>query len=151
MSGPPAVRRFQRLFRPSLRPVSLGLQPVPWLDLLALLGFFVFALSGRILRPGLPIDLPAAPFAGGAPHGAPVVTLTQEGFLFFDEQRTPWEGLGPIFQQLAHEDPDTPVLIEADPRVSYGALVDIYLRAASAGLRRVILATRLPGPDEPAP
>jgi len=147
----PAARQFVRHFGPTLRPIGFRIEPAPWLDVLILLFFFGFSQSARMLRPGIAVDLPVAPFTDGAPAHSRVITLTQEGFLFVDEQRTPMDGLAAVFQQIAHEDPETPILIEADPRIPHRLLVEIFDQASSAGLRRVILATRLPERGSAAP
>ncbi|MDZ4199585.1 MAG: biopolymer transporter ExbD [Kiritimatiellia bacterium] len=140
-------RRFQRRFRPNRRPLALHLEPAPWLDLIILVAFFTFTQSRIIRHPGLVVDLPTAAFSAGASMDARVVTVTQEQLVFFDEQRTTLDGLNSLFRQTAHINPETPILIEADQNISYGTLMSLYSKASAAGLRQVILSTRLPPPS----
>ncbi len=141
------------LFAPRFGPVTQRLagrwDPVVFADL-ALLVFFAFLVqSSFILQPGVRVRLPAAPFGEGAPYRAAVVTLTQEGLVFFDDQRTTLEGLRLSFAQARHDQPDIPLIIEADENVPQGKLMEIYNMATAAGLREVLLATRVA--PEPRP
>jgi biopolymer transport protein ExbD len=107
--------------------------------------------SSFVMQPGISLSLPVSDFDDGALYGALVVTLAQEGLVFFNDERTTIEGLGAAFAQAVHEDPEARLIVEADARVEHGALVSIYDMATAAGLQHVTLATRLPVSAAPGP
>lgn len=96
-----------------------------------------------VRHPGVVVDLPECAFVSGADYQSLVVYVTQEGHLYFGDERTTLDGLAPAFAQAAHENPDARLLLEADRRVPYHMLVEIYNRAMSAGIRKVILGTKI--------
>lgn len=131
-------RRFQPKYRLSPGPV-----PVTALVNVALL-FMLFLVWGSeiVLRPGMTVHLPVAAFVSGAPYGHMVVTVTQEGQVFFDDERTPMDRLGPALIRAVHKNRNITMTIEADARVSYETIVRVMNLAAAAGIRQVNLATR---------
>ena len=134
-----------RRFRTRLRPARSPLAVVPLLNVVLLLWLFSIVNSSFVLQPGIRMDLPAAPFTAGARYGTLVVTLTQEGLVFFNDERVSLDALSAAFARSVSGKSPMPLLIEADGRVRYQTLVDIYNMATTAGFREVVLATRLPG------
>ena len=132
-------RRFRGRHRRAVGPVDVA----ALLNVVLLLGMFVFAGQRFVLQPGVRVRLPEAPFADGAAHGTRVLTVTQEGMMFYNDERT---DLGRLEGALGGgaEGWEKPLLIEADEGTSYGTLVEIYARAIRAGVREVVLATRPP-------
>ena len=130
-------RRFKGRYRRSVGPIEV----VALLNVILLLGLFAFASMRFVLQPGVRVTLPEAPFLDGEVYGARVLTISQEGMVFFnDERMTP-----PQFAQaLQGMEPMGPLLIEADEGTSYGALIEVYSLAVQAGIREVVLATRPP-------
>lgn len=144
-------RMFQRRYVGHLKRTAGWPGTLPFVDILLLLFFFFVLQSRFVLQPGIRVRLPAAPFADGAPYSSLVVTISQEGMVFFNDQRTTMEGLRSAFQQAAYEHPDRALIVEADGRVLHSRLVDIYNMAEEAGLRDIVLATRLPPPAAGGP
>lgn len=107
------------------------------------LGFYV--LNSRfVLQPGIELELPAAPFADGVPFlQSTIVTLSRDGSVFCDDERTSVEGLSKTFARAVRANPNCTLLIEADKRVQYGRLVDVYNQAQAAGIRKIMMATRV--------
>ena len=134
-------RRFHTRLRPACDPMSV----VPLLNVVLLLWLFSMINSSFVLQPGIRMELPSAPFTAGARYGTWVVTLTQEGLVFFNDERVPLEGLKAAFVKTVSGKEPVSLLIEADGRVRHQTLVDIYTMATEAGFREVVLATRLPG------
>lgn len=132
-------RRFKGRYRRSVGPVDVS----ALLNVLLLLGMFVFAGERFVLQPGVRVRLPEAPFMDGAAYGARVLTVTQEGMMFYNDERTDIGRLEGALGESAAES-DRPLLVEADEGTSYGTLVEIYARAIRAGVREVVLATRPP-------
>lgn len=131
-------RRFQPKYRLRHGPV-----PVIALVNVALL-FMLFLVWGSqvVMQPGLLIQLPVAAFVSGAPYGQIVVTVTQEGQVFFRDERTPLDRLGSALSQAARQNKELSLTIEADARVPYETIVRVMNMAATAGIRQVNLATR---------
>ena len=110
---------------------------------LLLLMFFLLN-DGFVLQPGVSIDLPTAPFRNGAPFDSVVLTVTQEGLLFLDDERTAMTGLQAELESARHRKPGAALLVEADGRVRNSVLMDIYNLAVSAGFTKVEMAARVP-------
>ena len=142
----PIVERLsylRRRYRPYARVVRGPLEAIPLLNVVLLLLFFFIVNSSFVLQPGVVVNLPASTFTSGAPYAAMVVTISQEGMVFFNDERRTLEGLAPAFAQAAYDHPDTALVIEADERVQNGTIVQIYNMAMSAGIRKVVIATRI--------
>lgn len=140
---PPAPDSFAvawSRFRPKSRRFKSPFAAIPFVDLALLLFIFLTAGSGFVLQPGILVDLPAGPFAAGTPYGPMTVTLTQEGFVFFNDGRVRLDDLAHAFKQAALQNQDTPLLIEADHRVPYGTITKVMALADAAGIRKVNLA-----------
>ena len=130
-------RRFKGRYRRAVGPIEVA----ALLNVVMLAGLFLFASSRFVLQPGVRVRLPEAPFQDGAPYGARVLTLSQEGLAFFNDERMAMDGLG---SALARSDGGTPLLIEADEGTPCGVLIEVYSLAVQAGIREVVLATRPP-------
>ncbi len=141
------VFRLRRRLLPRCKLHRPLFDVVSWVNVALLVLMFFIAQSGFVLQPGIAVNLPASPMADGANYGSLVVTITQEGLLFFDDARTSLDAFAEAVRRQAQRDPDATLVIEADARVRHGDLVRIYNIATAAGLQRVVLATRvLPPP-----
>lgn len=139
----PRIRFVRRRFPLGHRLFRGPFEPVPLINVVLLLVLFLLLHMPFVLQPGIVVNLPTSSFAEGAPYGAMVVTISQEGMVFFNDERTTMEGLGLAFSQAAFEHPDAPLVIEADGRVAQSTIVAIYNMAMSAGLKKVVISTRL--------
>ncbi|HOW98659.1 MAG TPA: biopolymer transporter ExbD [Kiritimatiellia bacterium] len=149
----PEIERLstlRRRFRTRLRPATGPMATVPLLNVFLLLWLFHIVNSAFVLQPGIRMQLPAAPFTAGAHYGTRVVTLTQEGQIFFEDERVSLAELPAALAKAVGRTP-SPLLIEADGRVRHQVLVHIYAMATEAGFREVLLATRLPERTAEAP
>jgi biopolymer transport protein ExbD len=142
---------MRRRFRPRHRLAAGRLDAAPLVNIALLLFLFYMVGSPFVLQPGVIVNLPGSSFHAGAPYGAMVVTISQEGMVFFNDERTTVKGLAAAFQQAAHDAPDSTLVIEADGGVRHSLLVDIYNMAEAAGIRRVALATRVTAPAATGP
>jgi biopolymer transport protein ExbD len=135
---------LRRKFPSKMRPVRGLLEVAPWVNLALLVLMFFFAQSQYVLRPGIAIDLPAAPLTDATSYRSLVVTLGRGNLVFFNDERTTLEGLASRLAEAARREPDATLVVEADDTVESGALVRLYTMALDAGFPRVLLATRLP-------
>lgn len=134
---------LRRRFMPHRRMFRGPMAVVPLLNVVLLLAMFVVMNSAFVMRPGIAVHLPSSPFVSGTQYSALVVTVTQEGQVFFNDERTTLDGLQSAFAQMAFEHPDMPLVVEADSRVPHSTIVRIYNMAMGVGIKKVLLATRV--------
>ena len=127
-----ASRRAARIMPAVTAMINLGL----------LIQLFLVLQDAFVRQPAARVTLPRAGFLDGAPLKARVVTLTQEGLVFFNDERLPIETLANAFQTAADDQQVTAVTIEADAGVPYGTVVRVMNMAVAAGLQEIRLATR---------
>ena len=137
------IRYFRRKYRPNQRLFKGPMDAVPLMNVVLLFMLFYIAQSPFVMQPGIIVNLPASSFTAGVPYDAMVVTVSQEGLVFFNDERTTLEGLGIMFAQTVFDHPDSSLVIEADGGVQHSTLVQMYNMATTAGIKRVVLATRI--------
>lgn len=115
----------------------------PWINVLLLFILVLIQQSAAVLRPGVRLELPSAPFVDGIRPDALVLTIPQEGMFFFQDERLSFDGVALALERAVRANAGASVIIEADKRISYDTLVRIYSMARSAGVREIVLATRL--------
>lgn len=131
-------RRFHPRYRLAKGPVPV----IALVNVVLLLLLFLVWGSEVVLRPGLIVSLPVAAFVSGAPYGSAVVTVTQEGQVFCNDDLVPLDELGPVLLKGLRQNKDLGLTIEADANVPYETIVRVINLAAAAGIRQVNLATR---------
>jgi biopolymer transport protein ExbD len=134
-------RRWRR-FYPRSRLFRNPMPVAAFLNVAFVLVLFMVVDSAFVLKPGMIVELPAAEFVSGSHFDARIVTLTQEGKVFFDDEWMPLDELAFAFKRAAHRKEDLSLIIEADARVPYGTVVRVMNMAAEARIRRINLATR---------
>ncbi len=136
------MRFLQRRFMARCKPFRGPMPAVALLNLVLLVIMFVVFQSSFVLKPGVVVSLPSSPFVSGLPYSARVVTITQEGLIFFEDEQVPLDKLQSAFAQMVYERPDAPLVIEADSRVQHAVIIRVYNLAMAVGVREVLLATR---------
>lgn len=135
------------IFRPRFKPTHRGprglLSVAPWVDFALLFILVLIQQSAIVMRPGVRLDLPRAPFVDGIRPDALVLTVPQEGMYFFQDERLTLDGLSLALGRAARAQAEAALVVEADQRVSHGTLVELYNMARAAGIRHIVLATRL--------
>lgn len=134
---------FRRHFEASHRTPRGLLTVAPWIDIVLLFVLVLIQQSASVLRPGVRLELPAAPFVDGVRPDALVLTVPQEGMFFFQDERLSFDGVSLALERAVHANEKTALIIEADQRISHGTLVQIYNMAQAVGVREVMLASRL--------
>ncbi len=132
-------RRYRPRRRLTIGPLGLV---VPLVNVALLAVLFLVLKSGVVLRPGIILQLPQSEFVAGTAYNTMVLVMTQEGLIFFNDNRIPLEGLASALNQAAHRNRQVSLSIEADLRVQYGMVVRVINMAMAAGIRQINLATR---------
>lgn len=129
----------------------------PWISLV-LLVVLLLAVGDRILlRPGVVIDLPSAPFREGMRYGLTAVMIPvartngQQTLVFFDDE--PFELSAPARREKLAERirnrvqgvqgaPSHELLLLADRRIPHGDVMTVVNLAREAGVSRVNVSTK---------
>jgi biopolymer transport protein ExbD len=132
---------------------ALNLDMTPMIDVVFnLLIFFLLTLA--FTRPIFEVDLPGAAHShiDTEPKQPIIVRLTQDGQVFVEEASVPLEHLQ---RQIAHalaQDPQRPVVLQADKHSPFGRFIGVMDAAKGAGTDRLIIeTTRTAGEDHDAP
>ncbi|MDD5679171.1 MAG: biopolymer transporter ExbD [Kiritimatiellae bacterium] len=131
-------RRYRS--RQSLFHNPLGI--IPLVNLALLIMLFMLLHASFVRQPASAVQLPNATFLNGAPYGLMVVVVTQEGLVFFNDERMALDDLAPAFNRAVRDRKATAITIEADILVPYGVILRVMNMATAAGLQQVNLATR---------
>lgn len=140
---PERLAAFRRVFSPVAHAPRGVLGVAPWVDFALLVCLLIIYHSAVVLRPGIRLELPPAPFLDGVRADALVVTIPQEGIYFFKDERLSLDGLRVALERAAREGSDIRLILEADQRITHGTLAAVYTAAQTAGFRDIVLATRL--------
>jgi len=138
---PPSGRRWQRfqlkskLFR---NPFAL----MPLLNVCLLIFFFAVFNSVFVLKPGIKVQLPVGSFQQGTPYTSMAVILTQEGLVFYNDERMSLDSLGNALRMSAGKNNSLQLTIEADLRVPYDTIIRVLNMAAAAGISNIFLSVR---------
>lgn len=135
---------LKRHFSARSRRFPPVIEPAAMVDVVLLILLFFVSSSSYVTRPGIRIQLPETLHAEGLSMNAAVVTLTQQGVVFFNDRRIPLDDLGTAFEQFNFEHPDTLLVIEADVQVPHGLFMQVQQQAVRAGIREIAAATRKP-------
>lgn len=131
-----------RRYRPQQKLFHNPLGIIPLINLALLIMLFMLSHAAFVRQPSSAVQLPSAAFLSGTPYGLMVVTLTQEGLFFFNDERMTLDGLATAFRNAVRDQKATAITIEADVRVPYGVIQRVMNMATTAGLQQINLATR---------
>jgi biopolymer transport protein ExbD len=116
---------------------------IPMIDtVFFLLVFFMVASLSMTLETGMRVNLPKAQTAQREALTKVTVSLTADGKLYVDRERTTLAGLRAALRQRVEENPRVVVVINADERVEHGKVVGVMDAAKKAGAARMAIATR---------
>jgi len=131
-------RRFQLKSRLFHSPFAM----IPLLNVFLLIFFFAVFNSAFVLKPGIKVQLPVGSFQQGSLYGSMAVILTQEGLIFYNDERMSLESLGNALRLSAGKNNSLPLAIEADLRVPYDRIIRVLNMATAAGISNVFLSVR---------
>lgn len=131
-------RRYQMKSRLLVTPFPI----IPLLNLFLLIFIFAIFNSAFVLKPGINVRLPAGGFEDGAFYNSMVVVVSQEGLVFFNDERVPLDLLGNKFQAIFSKNKSLQLTIEADVRVPYDTIIRILNMATVVGIGNIYLSVR---------
>lgn len=129
---------------PDDEKTPLQINIVPMIDVLfCILAFFIISSLSLIRSQGLPVNLPKASTAQSQLQEQIVVTIDVNGAIFLNRQPIDLENLAASVGDLVAEKKEALVVINADSRVSHGAVVSVIDRLNQVnGVKLAIAAQR---------
>ena len=111
---------------------------IPLMDLVFTL-LIIFMILAPMLHKGIEVQLPESSVGNMIPdHEYHIVSITQEGNLWFDNQSVTLETFQEHLQGIAQEET---LYIQSDERVPYGRIVGVLAYLKERGFQRVGLVT----------
>jgi biopolymer transport protein ExbD len=133
------------------KQLSGGINMVPLINIVFLLLIF-FMLSSTLVTPdSLDVTLPESESARAAESQPIVLIVDAEGSIAINNRDVRAEDVAGRLAGLAEAQVGAGLVIKADAGATYADLGSFLHAAKSAGIERIALATREPGPEEQAP
>ena len=115
----------------------------PMVDMLFLILLFFLVTSSFIEQPNIKLELPSSKYAATSKLEEKVLTISQDGKLFFQNKPVERTDLIPVLENAFSGQSDKTLVMRADKNVSYGVIVDVMDAAKGAGLKKIIAPTVL--------
>ena len=117
---------------------------IPLIDIIFfLLATFVMVSLSMVKNKGIAVNLPVA--ATSAPQDRKdfaVITVTKDGELFFNKEKTTPELLQARLRELQREQPDPKVFINGDEKAFFGQAVAVLDEVRRLGITKVAIETK---------
>jgi biopolymer transport protein ExbD len=116
----------------------------PLIDVLFLLIFFLLLSSNFILQPGISVSLPFSRFTLSPQTNQQIISITGGAApaIYFRDQRTTIEQLGPLLEQTKRE--GSAIIIKADRLTPYELVAAVANAALEHDISSVALAANPP-------
>lgn len=121
----------------------------PMVDMLFLILLFFLVTSSFIEQPNIKLELPSTKYASTSKIEERVLTISQDGKLFFHNEPVERNDLIPVLKKAFSQQEDKTLILRADKNVPYGAVVDVMDAAKGAGLKRIVAPTILEPEKKP--
>jgi biopolymer transport protein TolR len=113
----------------------------PLVDVMLVL-LVIFMVTAPILQQGVSVSLPKVKAAALPGEEVQlVVTVTQDGAVYLNDQRISAEELGPKLTAILKLQPDKQVFLRADQNVRYGEVMRVIAAIKGAGVERLGMVT----------
>jgi biopolymer transport protein TolR len=113
----------------------------PLVDVMLVL-LVIFMVTAPILQQGVSVSLPKVKAAALPGEEVQlVVTVTQDGAVYLNDQRISAEELGPKLTAILKVQPDKQVFLRADQNVRYGEVMRVIAAIKGAGVERLGMVT----------
>jgi len=116
---------------------------ISFTDVIFLLLIFLLISSSYITHSGIKVNLPGSSSQQNDYNKNISLTLTNGDELFVNEEKTDWDGLPVILQQLLIDDPEQVVVVRADEDVPLKKVVKLLDIAKLSGTTRFFIATEI--------
>lgn len=117
------------------------LEITPLIDVVFLLIIFFMLTSSFILQPGIKVKLPEATSAPTQTSKEIILTITNTGQLYLNDEKILISELKVQLQALLSKSEDRVVIIKADRETLHGFVVRVLDIAKSAGAEKLAIAT----------
>ncbi len=123
------------------RPRRVLLDLTPLIDVVLMLVIFFMLTTTFVLAPGIQVDLPQGSSAQKPRESDVIITVTQDGAVYYQDAQVSLETLRAALQRARHAQPGIRVVIKADTHVQHGRVVDVMDMAKLVGIQRLAIAT----------
>src|SRR3990172_2708537 len=113
----------------------------PMVDMLFLILLFFLVTSSFIEQPNIKLELPSTKHASTSKLEERVLTISQDGILFFQNKPVERKDLVSVLKNAFSKQDDKTLVMRADKNVPYGVIIDIMDAAKGAGLKRIVAPT----------
>lgn len=132
------------MIRAKKRRLMAEINVVPYIDVMLVL-LIIFMVTAPLLTQGIKVELPQAgaePLETTEGRDPLVLSVDAEGNLYLnvgDDEDSPVEPerIVKLTSVVLEKNPETPVLVKADFRVAYGAVVSAMVLLQEGGARKV--------------
>lgn len=114
---------------------------VPMVDVLFLVLLFFLITSSFIEQPNIKLELPSTKYVSTSKLEERVLTISQDGKLFFQNEPVERKDLVSILKNAFSKQDDKTLVMRADKNVPYGVIIDVMDAAKGAGLKRIVAPT----------
>lgn len=121
----------------------------PMVDMLFLILLFFLVTSSFIEQPNIKLELPSTKYAATSKIEERVLTISQEGDIFFENKPVERKDLVPVLKNAFSKQDDKTLIMRADKNVSYGVIIEVMDAAKGAGLKRIVAPTVLEPEKKP--
>ncbi len=113
----------------------------PMVDMLFLILLFFLVTSSFMEQPNIKLELPSTKYTATSKLEERVLTISQDGRLFFQSDPVERKDLIPTLKKAFSKQDDKTLVMRADKNVPYGVIIDVMDAAKGAGLKRIVAPT----------
>ena len=111
---------------------------IPLVDIVFTL-LIIFMIMAPMIHKGIEVQVPESAVGEAVPEQSQhIVSITEEGLIWFDTQETSLENLKDHLQNLPAEEI---IYVQADTAIAYGRVIEVISEIKTSGLRNVGLVT----------
>ena len=140
--------RKNRFFHPKKKYSGIWISSIIFFDAAFVFLLFYILNSPLMLKPGINIDLPQSSFSGGSYHNGLILSITQNGLFFFQDEQVNLLQLEKYLNKIFLKEPDFTLIIEADKNSNHSMLVQAWEIAQKVGIKKITIATGLKAKDD---
>jgi biopolymer transport protein ExbD len=113
----------------------------PLVDVIFLLLIYFMLTSSFIMQPGIKIKLPEAATTEKVEKEEIVVSVSEEGVIFYQDRPVTIEFLAEILSRKVRNRKDLTLVIKGDKGAMHGRIVSVMDKARKAGVNKIAIAT----------